>query len=126
METLSTPPELFSRFLTNSAKFGSTILTLMNGTWNTLDIAGKSADVYDLASGVKPRFGILFLHGSGLETLRDRTAFTRLFDELRLSCVCPAGGLCWWVDRICPAFDPERTPERHIVYHVLPFLAQLW
>src|SRR5437588_805089 len=115
MEALSTPPEVFSPFLTNSAIFGSTILTVMNGTWNTLDIAGKSAEVYDLAAGVKPRFGILFLHGSGLETLRDRPAFTRLFDELRLVCVCPAGQLSWWVDRIYPAFDSESTPERHIV-----------
>jgi pimeloyl-ACP methyl ester carboxylesterase len=98
----------------------------MNGTWTTLDIAGKPADVYDLAAGVKPRFGILFLHPSGLETLRDRTAFTRLFDELRLTCVCPMGLLSWWADRVFPPFDPERTPERHVVEHVLHFFAARW
>src|SRR5437660_12224427 len=98
----------------------------MNGTWSTLDIAGKSADVYDLAAGGKPRFASLYLHGSGLETLRDRTAFTRLSDEWRLACVCPAGQLSWWVDRICPAFDPHRTPERHVGDSVLPFFAQRW
>ncbi len=98
----------------------------MNGTWNTLEIAGKSADVYELEGGLKPRFGVLYLHGSGLETLRGRTAFTRLFDELRLACVCPAGQVSWWADRICPAFDPQRTPERHVVENVLPVFAERW
>src|SRR5690242_393727 len=105
MELFSAPPVLFPLFFTFLTRKWQTFLTgqtlrrmaaysnPMNGTWTTLDIAGKSADVYDLAAGIKPRFGILFLHGSGLETLRDRTAFTRLFDELRLVCVCPAGGL---------------------------------
>ena len=33
-------------------------------------LANAQANVYALAAGVKPRFGILYLHGSGLETLR--------------------------------------------------------
>jgi S-formylglutathione hydrolase len=98
----------------------------MTGNWTTVDIAGKPADVYELPSGEKPRFGLLFLHGGGLESLRDRHAFTRLFDELRLVCVCPFGQLCWWADRICPAFDSERTPERHVVEKVVPYFAERW
>jgi S-formylglutathione hydrolase len=75
---------------------------------------------------MRPRFGILFLHGSGLETLRGRPAFTRLFDELRLGCVCPAGQLSWWADRACPAFDAQRTPERFVTESVYPYFAERW
>ena len=98
----------------------------MNGTWTTLEIAGKPADVYEPAGGARPRFGLLHLHGIGLEMLRDNFAFTRLFDELRLACVCPHGQRCWWADRICPDFGPGLTPERHLVENVLPFFEQRW
>lgn len=97
----------------------------MQGAWTTLPIAGKPADVYDPPGG-GPRFGVLFLHPSGLETLRDRHAFTRLFDEHRLACVCPSGQVCWWADRICPAFDDNKTPERYVVEDVMGFFAQRW
>ncbi len=97
----------------------------MSGTWSTIDIAGKPADVYqpDLK---RPSFGILYLHGYGLETLRDNPACTRLFDELNLACVCPHGQRSWWVDRICPEFDAQLTPERHLIANMLPFFEQRW
>jgi len=98
----------------------------MEGTWTSVDIAGKHADIYDPPGGARPRLGILHLHGGGLETLRDRPAFTRLFAELRLACVCPQGGRCWWVDRVCPAFDPQITPERFLLDRVLPFFHERW
>jgi S-formylglutathione hydrolase len=98
----------------------------MNGTWNTLDLGGKPADVYDLADGLRPQFGVLFLHGSGQETLRGRAAFTRLFDEHRLVCVCPSGGLSWWADRVCPSYDPSRSAEGYLLADVLPFFARRW
>ncbi len=98
----------------------------MNGTWSRLDIGGKPADVYDLAGGVAPRFGLLHLHGVGLETLVDRPAFTRLFDELRLVCVCPHGQRSWWGERACAEFDAKMTPERHLLQSVVPLFAQRW
>src|SRR5262245_21227367 len=98
----------------------------MSGTWTSLEVGGKPADVYDLADGVRPRFGLLFLHGVGLETLRDRPVWTRLLDELKLACVCPHGRRSWWVDRVCPEFDPRLTPELHLLDHVLPFFAARW
>ena len=98
----------------------------MTGTWSRVDIAGKPADVYDLAASTKPRFGILHLHGAGLETLTDRPAFTRLFDELRLVCVCPHGQRSWWGDRVCAAFDPQVTPERYLLQSVVPFFRERW
>jgi S-formylglutathione hydrolase len=98
----------------------------MNGTWNLVELAGKPAEVYDLAGASSPRFGILYLHGYGLKTLRDELAFTRLFDELGLACVCPHGQHSWWADRICAEFDPVVTPERHLRENVLPFFEQRW
>src|SRR5262249_19738543 len=66
------------------------------------------------------------LHGVGRESLRGRPAFTRLFDALRLACVCPQGQRSWWADRICPEFDPQLTAERYLLDHVLPFFHSRW
>src|SRR5262245_8712626 len=98
----------------------------MNGTWHARDLAGKRADVYQLAGGAPPRFGVLYLHSGGLETLVGKMAFTRLFDELRLACVCPPGQMSWWADRRCTDFDPVMTPERWLLDHVLPFFRAAW
>jgi pimeloyl-ACP methyl ester carboxylesterase len=98
----------------------------MNGTWTRVDIAGKPADVYDLRGGERPRFGVLFLHPVGQESLDGNAAFTSLFDELRLCCVCPAGGFSWWADRICPDFDPIVTAAHYVLDSVLPFFASHW
>jgi esterase/lipase superfamily enzyme len=98
----------------------------MNGTWSRTDISGKPADVYDLPDSTKPCFGILHLHGAGLHTLLDRPAFTRLFDELRLVCICPHGQRSWWGGRVCAEFDPRMTPECYLLECVLPFFRQRW
>jgi pimeloyl-ACP methyl ester carboxylesterase len=98
----------------------------MNGPWTRLNIGGKPADVYDLPAEVKPRFGVLYLHPLGLETLVDSSAFTRLFDELRLVCVCPHGQRSWWAERVCAEFDPQVTPERHLLQNVVPFFGERW
>jgi S-formylglutathione hydrolase len=97
----------------------------MRGTWSEIDVAGKPALVYDPPDG-RPRFGVLYLHGAGLETLRDRPEFTNLFDELRLGCACPFGDVCWWADRVCPEFDPALTPEQHLLRNVAPFCEARW
>src|SRR5262245_34667959 len=86
----------------------------MKGTWSRETVGCKPADVYELAGQERPRFGVLFLHPVGLETLVERPAFTRPLDELRLVCVCPHGGHSWWTDRICREFDPKVSAEKHI------------
>ncbi|HKI36338.1 MAG TPA: alpha/beta hydrolase-fold protein [Gemmataceae bacterium] len=96
----------------------------MNGTWTTTEIAGRPADVYDPAN--PPRLAVLHLHDADGQTLRDRPAFTRLFDELGLGCVCPQGGPSWWVDRACPGFDLPLTPERYLLDRVLPYFGERW
>jgi S-formylglutathione hydrolase len=98
----------------------------MQGQWSTVDIAGKPADVYDPPGSNRPRFGVLHLHGVGLETLRDRPAFTRWFDELKLACICPHGQRSWWADCICAEFDATVTPERYLLDHVVTFFRQRW
>lgn len=40
--------------------------------------------------------------------------------------IAPYGGRCWWVNRVCPDFDPVVTPERHLLDRVLPWLAEHW
>jgi S-formylglutathione hydrolase len=93
--------------------------------WSQVEIAGKAADVFD-PSGGRPRFGVLHLHGVGLTMLHDKPAFTRLFDELHLACVCPYGQRSWWADRVCPEFDPVLTPEKHLLQNILPFFQERW
>jgi S-formylglutathione hydrolase len=98
----------------------------MNGSWSRVEIGGKPADVYDPAGPIRPRFGVLHLHEAGANALVGRPAFTRLFDELRLVCVCPHGGQSWWADRISTEFDPQTTAERHLLQSVVPFFAARW
>ncbi len=97
----------------------------MSGTWTIIEIAGKPADVYDPPGG-RPRFGILYLHPLGLETLPGNTAFSSVFDELRLACISPHGQRSWWADRICPEFDPKITAERYLLDAVVPTFRTRW
>src|SRR5262245_19037010 len=97
----------------------------MNGAWSVIDVAGKSAEVYEPAGG-RPRFGILYVHDINQESLRDRPAFSWLFDTLHLGCVCPPGDHSWWADRLCPEFDPRTTAERNVLDQVVPFFQSHW
>lgn len=98
----------------------------MSGTWTTLEVGGKPADVYDLAQGERPRFGLLALHGVGLETLSGNAVWTRHLDALKLACICPHGQRSWWADRVCAEFDATLTPERHLLDNVLPLFHARW
>jgi pimeloyl-ACP methyl ester carboxylesterase len=97
----------------------------MSGSWTTVDITGKRADVYEPLIG-RAQFAVLHLHGADMTTLRDRPAFTRYLDEFHLPCVCPHGQAFWWADRVCPHFDPRVSPERYLLDSVLPFFKQKW
>jgi pimeloyl-ACP methyl ester carboxylesterase len=98
----------------------------MKGTWSRIELKGKPADIYDLGTGEKPRFGVLFLHPYGLETLVDRPAYTRLLDELKLVCVCPHVKRSWWTDRVFPEFDAQITAERQVLDNVVPLFCTRW
>lgn len=91
--------------------------------WSTEERAGKSVEIYEPP---KVRFGALFLHPLGLETLRDRQAYTKMLESLNLACICPHGQRSWWLDRVCPEFDTKLTPERHLLDNVLPIFHERW
>src|SRR5262245_28110438 len=93
-------------------------------SWTAETVSGKAVDVYRPAGVAKPRFGVLFLHGTGGETLRERPAFTGLFDELNLPCASPMAGPCWWVDRLVPEFDARITPEQFLRESMLEFFRE--
>lgn len=93
--------------------------------WQRIEIAGKPADVFEPA-GEAPRFALVYLHTFAQDSLADRSAFTKTFEELKLACVGPRGGRCWWVDRVCAEFDANLTPERYVLQHVIPFAKQRW
>ncbi len=97
----------------------------MHGDWTTIDIGGKTADVYDPAGG-RPRFGVLFLHAYDARSLRGQDAFTSLFDQFHMACICPIAPHAWWADRLCPVFDPEITAEQHLLKQVVPAFAERW
>jgi S-formylglutathione hydrolase len=92
--------------------------------WTADEIAGKKVDVF--AASLRPRFGAIFLHPYGLETLADRPAFTKLLDQLEMACICPHAGHSWWADRVCPEFDPQLTPEQHVVRNIVPAFESRW
>jgi S-formylglutathione hydrolase FrmB len=98
----------------------------MSESWQTIEIRGKPADVYQPAGIERPRFGIIHLHGAGLQTLRDKPTFTRLFEKLKLCCVCPRGQRSWWANRICSEFDRERTAEQYLLEQIVPFFNDRW
>jgi enterochelin esterase-like enzyme len=94
-------------------------------TWSTIDISGKPADIFDPPGG-RPRFGILYLHPLGLETLPGNTAFTQVLEALRLACICPHGQGSWWADRVCAEFDAAITAERYLLDSILPYFRTRW
>ena len=94
--------------------------------WMTVDIGGKGADVFEPSQDARAQFGVLHLHGIGLETLIDRPVFTRWLEDLQLACVCPHGQRSWWADRICSEFDDRITPERYLLEQVVPYFNQRW
>jgi S-formylglutathione hydrolase len=98
----------------------------MHAVWSTLNIAGKAVDVFHPPGIRVPRFAVLHLHGAGLETLSGNAVFTRFLEELGLPCVCPHGGLCWWTDRLCDAFDAHVSAERFLLEQMIPFFQERW
>lgn len=92
--------------------------------WSVVEVAGKTADVFDPPD--RPPLGLIFLHGVGRETLASRPVYTKLLERGKIACVCPHGDLSWWTDRVWPPFDPQLTAERHVVEQVLPFARQRW
>lgn len=95
----------------------------MNGKWTDLEIAGKRVEIYEPA---KIHYGVLFLHPLGLETPQNNAAYEAQLDRLNLACIAPHAQRSWWLDRICPEFDPKLTPERHVLDNIMPIFRERW
>lgn len=94
--------------------------------WQRAEIAGKPADVFDPPDGPAGRWAVLFLHPVGGERIAENPAYTAELARHRLPCVAPWGGRSWWVDRVCPEFDPELTAEQHLLQNVVPWMTERW
>jgi S-formylglutathione hydrolase len=94
------------------------------GAWQQIELAGKPAEIFN--PGRPPRHALLYLHDFAFAKLRDYTHFAELFERYSLACICPEGKHCWWVDRICPEFDANNSPEEYLVATVMPVFEARW
>jgi S-formylglutathione hydrolase len=86
--------------------------------WQRVAIAGKPAEVFE-PPGPR-RFALLWLHDEAATA--PPPVLASLLDEHGLACVAPFGGRSWWLDRVCPEFDPAVTAERHLLDNVVPWM----
>jgi S-formylglutathione hydrolase len=93
--------------------------------WTRIEIAGKPADAFDPGPAAGP-FALLWLHDEAGNSPATDPALTAEFRSRRLRCLAPQSPACWWLDRVCPAFDPSLSPEQHILENVLPWLEANW
>src|SRR5262249_36681218 len=96
----------------------------MSGGWARVEIGGKPADVFE--PGHAPRFALLFLNAAAGKAPADSPTYTARLRQFRLPCVAPHVRGAWWVDRVCPEFDPTLTAERHLLDHVVAWMEARW
>jgi pimeloyl-ACP methyl ester carboxylesterase len=101
-------------------------MSVAEGTWTEIELAGHRCDVFEPAQRNDRGFAVLYLHGVRLARLADNATFTREFARHRLPVIAPMTGPCWWTDRVCPEFDPQLTPERHLLDNVMPLVQSRW
>jgi hypothetical protein len=88
--------------------------------WSRIEIAGKPADVFE--PNGPPRFALLWLRGQDQSPPHADASLTSLLGQHRLLGIAPVGQRCWWVDRVCPEFDPILTAEQHLLKNIVPWL----
>jgi pimeloyl-ACP methyl ester carboxylesterase len=101
-------------------------MSAAEGAWTEIELAGHPCDVFEPAHGNDRGFAVIYLHGVRLTRLADNVAFSREFARHGLPVIAPVTGPYWWTDRICPEFDPQFTPERHVLDNVMPLLQSRW
>lgn len=96
------------------------------GTWTTVEIAGKRADVFEPEGPATEGRAVLHLHGHGLTTLKDNPVFSAELERHGLRAICPHGQRSWWLDVVCREFDPRLTPMQFLHEHVVPYIGERW
>jgi pimeloyl-ACP methyl ester carboxylesterase len=94
--------------------------------WQSVVIANKSVDIFHPPGSAVPRYAILYLHPLGGELPGEDPTFTEELARRGWACCAPYGGQCWWLDRLVPEFDAERTPEAFLLDVVLPWMQERW
>ena len=61
---------------------------------------------------------MIYLHGVRERPLLESTGLRDAIEAAGLPAIAPRTGRSWWLDRIMPAFDHDRTPERFVVEQV--------
>jgi pimeloyl-ACP methyl ester carboxylesterase len=96
----------------------------LRAEWMRHHIADKPTDVFSPLDALP--FALIFLHDESGETPASDPALAAELRARRLRCVAPVAGRSWWVDRVCPEFDPTLTAERHLLDNVAPWIASTW
>src|SRR5688572_11798772 len=99
-------------------------MTHKPSTWLNDQISGHVCEVFEPARRNPHGYVIIYLHGVHLNRLADHPLFVNEFERYGLPVVAPYGGRCWWTNRICPDFDPQISPERHVMDNVLPYVRE--
>ncbi len=86
----------------------------------------RRVDVFAPSGDTTPTACVLFLHGHGQLMLNNNAVFSELFQRHGLAAVCPDGKRSWWMDRVCPEFDPQLSPQQWLLDRILPFIEQRW
>lgn len=94
------------------------------GKWTVETVAGHPCDVFEPAQRNPNNYVVIYLHGVHLGLLDDKPHFMQQFEQHGLVVVAPRTQRSWWLNRICPEFDPKLTAEDHVLQNVLPFVRE--
>lgn len=87
--------------------------------WSQQTLDGRRLDVFKPAGDAPPDGAVLFLHGHGRVLLSENSVFSAWLQKFNLYAYCPDGARSWWLDVVCPEFDPEQTPQRWLTDRVV-------
>lgn len=99
---------------------------MSGGTWSIVEVAGHPCDVFEPEAPNAHGDVVMYLHGVHLGRLHDNASFTSQFSRHGLLVIAPITQRSWWSDRICEEFDTRFSAERHVLDHVMPYIAQRW
>jgi len=94
--------------------------------WSQIEIAGKSADVFEPTTPNDNGWCLIHLHGHGMERMVEKTAFLEQYEKHGLRVICPHGKRSWWLDFVCKEFDAKMTPFVFLRNYVVPFMMERW
>jgi pimeloyl-ACP methyl ester carboxylesterase len=86
--------------------------------WSMIDVAGHPCECFTPARPL-PGGAVIYLHGVQERKLADSTGLRTAIESAGLPTIAPRTGRSWWLDRIMPCFDPERTPEQYVTGPVI-------